>query len=80
MSGKDNQTIGSGVEPTTLTWEFNAAPVDVAGVYKPTAHFIVDSERMAPSALSDLENMLYGTPSTAPAFPTITELLALVGG
>lgn len=79
MSGKDNQTIGSGVEPTTLTWEFNAAPVDVAGVYKPTAHFIVDSERTDLDALNDLENMLYGTPSTAPVFPTISELLAFFG-
>ena len=79
MSGKDNQTISDATEPNTLTWEFNATPVDVAGVFKSTAHFIVDSERTDPSALNDLENMLYGTPSITPAFPSISELLALFG-
>lgn len=80
MSGKDNQTIGDVTEPNTLTWEFNATPVEVGGFYKPTAHFIVDSERTDPPDLLALENQLYGTPSTAPDFPTISELLVLVGG
>lgn len=79
QSDRPNATISDSTEPNEYTWEFNATPVPVTG-YKPTAHFIVDSERADPDTLNDLENILYGTPATTPRFPTISEFLALFGG
>ena len=77
-SDQDHQTIGDSSDPMTRSWSVNATPEVVAG-YKPTAHFVVDSERISPTVLNEIENDLYGTPSTAPHFPTIAELLAYFG-
>lgn len=76
---KDHQTIGDSTEPEVRSWTFNATPSEVAGVFRPTAHFIVDSERVDPEVLNDIENLIYGTPSTTPDFPTVDELLAYFG-
>lgn len=76
---RSHDTIAENTEPSETSWVFNATPVVVPN-YRPTAHFVVDSERASPTNLLELENQLYGTPSTDPEFPTVTELLTLFGG
>ena len=70
------ETIGAAINISQWEWKFDATPVAVPG-FKPAAHFVVDSKRTPAKTLSKLENMLYGTISTAPVFPTIAELTAI---
>lgn len=41
-------------------WDIFAVPEEVPG-FRPTAHIIIDSRRISPTILSDLEDRLYGT-------------------
>lgn len=77
---RSNTTMNDSTEPMVAGWVFNATPVVVPD-HKPTAHFIIDSERASPTVLNDLENFLYGEPGEGdPWFPSVTELLSMFGG
>jgi hypothetical protein len=76
--GRTDETISSDVSPTELSWTFDATPVSVS-YNKPTAHFIFQSETLAPERLTLLENKLYGEAATTPVLPTITEIKTLFG-
>ncbi len=73
---KTYTTIGSSIEAPTRSWNLTTLPPRSTG-FRPTAHFAVDSRTTAPAALINLENLLYGTDNTTPAFPSLTELLAI---
>lgn len=75
-SQRNNQTIKGSAEPTTLSWAISTTPPKLSAL-KPTAHFVIDSTRTDPGVLSDLEDLLYGTVSTDPDFPTPEELIEL---
>jgi len=80
-SEKAYATINDSPEAITFSWEVSSTPVPVTG-YKPTALLVVDSTVVDPAALSDLEDLLYGTggaPGTDPQLPTPDEVIALVG-
>lgn len=66
-------TITATANAAVLTWKISAVP-PVAPSYRPSAHYILDSRRMVPLALSGLEDILYGTASNAPRLPTLSEL------
>lgn len=76
---RSHETMGESAEPSETSWIVNATPVVVPN-YRPTAHFVVDSERASSANLLELENWLYGTPEDYPWFPTVTELLTIFGG
>lgn len=75
-SERSNQTIKEAPEPTTLSWAITTTPPRLTAL-KPSAHFVIDSRRTDPGVLSDLEDILYGTLSTDPDFPTPEELVEL---
>lgn len=75
-SQRDNSSISDSNNPIQLSWAITTRPPSVTGV-KRTAHFIVDSRTADPTALSELEDLLYGTESDAPALPTPDELIAI---
>lgn len=78
-SEKAFATINDSPEAITFSWEFTTTPVDVPGL-KPTALLTIDSTKVSAGALSDLEDMLYGTPGTDPRLPLPAEVLALFSG
>jgi hypothetical protein len=75
-SARNNQTIKDSPEPTTLSWSITTTPVKITAM-KPTSHFVIDSRRSNPADLAALEDILYGTASTNPTFPSASELIAL---
>lgn len=75
-TGRSSSTIAATTDPSVLTWQIDAIPVMVPG-FKPTAHFVVDSTKTSETLLSALENILYGTMSMDPAFPSIDTLTTL---
>lgn len=75
-SERNNQTQETGVELMSLSWAISTNP-PTATSFRPTSHFIIDTRRALPAKVTALENILYGTNSTVPNFPTVAELLAL---
>lgn len=73
---KAYSTINDSPEPITFSWEVSTTPVAVTG-HKPTSVITVDSTKVDADALSDLEDLLYGSGSTAARLPTPDEVIAL---
>ena len=80
-SEKAYGTVNDSPEAITFSWDLTTIPVEVGTIggvdYKPTASIVVDSTLVDPAALSDLEDLLYGTPGSDPALPTVAEVVAL---
>jgi hypothetical protein len=69
-------TINDSPSPSTFTWVLDVVPPSSLS-YRPTSHLIIDSSTANATALTNLENLLYGTSSTTPSFPTQSAILAL---
>lgn len=77
-SEKAYATINDSPEAITFSWEITTVPVAVTG-YKPTALLTIDSTKVDPTALADLEDILYGTVGDDPRLPLPDEVITLVG-
>lgn len=75
-SDSDWQTLSDSVDPVTFSWDISTRPVAHATT-SPTAHVIIDLSVIYPSALADVEDILYGTAVTDPRLPDLTELVTL---
>lgn len=74
---KSRDTINESPEASTFTWDLKADKVPVTG-HHPTAHMTIDSTKVDASALTTLEDMLYGggTGGT-PTLPTPDAVIAM---
>jgi hypothetical protein len=86
-SEKAYSTVNDSPEALAFSWEVSTIPVEVEGTnpitgkpYKPTASMTIDSTKVDATALSDLEDLLYGTAGTDPTLPTPAEVIALFSG
>lgn len=61
----------------TRSWTIFTTPEDIPSV-KPASHFVVNSLKVDPAELAAVEDILYGTSTTEPRFPTVDELMAVV--
>jgi hypothetical protein len=77
-SEKAYATINDSPEAITFSWEVTTTPVAVDG-YKPTALLTIDSTKVDAAALTDLEEILYGTEADDPRLPLPDEVITLVG-
>jgi hypothetical protein len=71
-----HHTFSDRPEISPYSWEITTVPETVPG-YRPAAHFVIDSRRMDPGVLGQLEDILYGSSSTNPRLPEIEELVLL---
>lgn len=78
-SEKAYNTINDSPEAMTFSWEFTTTPVSVTGL-KPTAILTVDSTKVSGTALTTLENFLYGTAGTSARLPLPDEVIAIFAG
>lgn len=82
-SDQSHETVNDSPEPGTMSWEFTTVPVPVTN-FKPTAHLIIDSTKVAEAKLTILENVLYGTDAegndagTTARLPLPNEILTLI--
>ena len=83
-SEKAYATINDSPEAITFSWEFSTTPVPVGEIegveYKPTSSITVDSTKVNPGALADLEEQLFGSGSTDPILPDPATVIALFAG
>ena len=54
-------TVNDSPEAITFSWELTTTPVDAGEGNKPTAILSIDSTKVDPEALTEIENALYGT-------------------
>lgn len=69
----------SGVSPIEFGWTLTGTPPKIER-FRPTVHISIDSTKTPPDSLETLENILYGTDSSAPYLPTIQEITTILGG
>lgn len=70
---RNHQTISEQVDPENFSWAVSASTTYMEGV-RPTPHYIVDSRNTPKQLLENLEDVLYGTPSSAPRMLSVEEL------
>lgn len=70
-------TVNDSPEPIAFSWEFTTTPVEVPG-FKPSAVITVDSNAVSASALTALQNALYGTDGSDPRLPLPAEVLQIL--
>ncbi len=68
-----NATMGSSTTPLTYKWDIDVIP-KYTTARKPISHVVVETNRYSAAAITALENILYGTVSTAPRLPTQAEI------
>lgn len=82
-SSKNHSTVNESPELITFSWECTTTPVKLEN-YKPTAHVIFDSTKLAAEKMTLIENKLYGTDGegqatgTAPSLPSLADLIDLI--
>lgn len=75
-TSKGYSTVGESIEPITFSWPFSTTPVISGPSLRPTSHVTLDSRKVRPDVLAAIEDILYGTSSTAARIPGITELIS----
>lgn len=78
-SERAHTTMNDSPEAITFSWDFTTTPVPWVG-HKPTASFEIVSNTVDPTALTNLENFLYGTVGTDPSLPLPADVVALFSG
>ena len=73
-SDKDFETKGSSADPTDFSWDITTKPPAFTG-FRRSAHVEIDTRSANPSAISDLEDFLYGTEIQAASLPTLSQLV-----
>lgn len=76
-SNKVYQTMSLNTDPMDFEWDISAIPEEVDR-FRPTAHVIIDSRKMDPFLLADVENLLYGTEETDPLLPDLNGFVTFV--
>lgn len=76
-SEKAYSTINDSPEAITFSWEFSTTPVNVTG-HKPTASITIDSTKVAPEKLADLEKILYGDTDAEARLPLPDEVAQIM--
>lgn len=75
--GRTFQTISEEPNVTEFSWNFRTTPEALTG-YRASAYLVIDSTRVTPSLLVEIESILYGTPTTPPRLPPLQEFIQLI--
>lgn len=79
-SEQNHETVNDSADIDPNSWEVSVSPVKY-GEYEPTSILRISSKKMSDAGirniLSDIERILYGTDSTNPRLPTMSELVEI---
>lgn len=78
-SEKAYATISDSPEAIDFSWDFTTTPVPVTGL-KPTASLVINSTKVAPADLLELETFLYGSVGSDPSLPLPDAVIAIFAG
>lgn len=79
-SERSNATVNESPEAVTLSWELSTVAAEIAmDGFKPSAKITIDSTKVDPAKLKELEDILYGTAAAEASLPTPDAVAALIG-
>ena len=79
-SERSNATVNESPEAVTLSWELSTVAAEIAMEgFKPSAKITIDSTKVDPAKLKELEDLLYGTAGSEASLPTPDAVAALIG-
>ena len=79
-SERSNATVNESPEAVTLSWELSTVAAEIAMEgFKPSAKITIDSTKVDPAKLKELEDLLYGTAAAEASLPTPDAVAALIG-
>ena len=78
-SERNYATVNESPEAAALSWEFTTTGVPVED-HKPVSLLTIDSTEVDADALSDLEDILFGTDTDDPRLPLPDEIVEILGG
>lgn len=82
-SPRTHKTLAGDVTPDTRSWSVHTVPPP-ASTFRPTAHLVIDSTKVNPYLMENLETVLYGRDATSelPAIeaslPTVSKLILIL--
>ncbi len=74
---KTYETLSMDSDPIEFEWSLTSVPEPIDG-YRPTAHVILDSRRIDPWMLADIEVILYGDPANVLSVPIMPSLKGFI--
>ena len=79
IGGTSRKTINNTPSPLEFTFDLVCTPVKLTG-FRPTAHYIIDTRRLDPETIAELESILYGSAdgTVVGRMPTPTELFEML--
>lgn len=76
-SAREHKTLSMDVEPLEFEWELTAIPEYIEG-FQPTAYVIIDTRKVDPFLVADLETILYGDEENDPRLPSLKGLSTFI--
>jgi hypothetical protein len=64
-------------QPHEFEWTVSAIPEEIEN-YRPTAHLIFDSRKIAPEVMSKIKEVLYGTDTQDAYLPPASQLMKMI--
>lgn len=74
---KTYETLSLDTDPIDLEWSVTAIPEEIDN-FRPTAYVVIDSRKIDPFLLSDIEDIIYGTDTDEPKLPDLNGLISFV--
>lgn len=79
-SSREYATINDSPDAIEFSWDCKTTPINFDENKKPTALVVIDSTKADPTNLAVLEAILYGSETTQPRLPSVTEIIQTMGG
>lgn len=76
-SNREYRTMALEVEPMEFQWDITAVPEEI-DAHRPTAHVIIDTRKVDPLLVEDLESILYGDAENDPRLPSLKGLSSFI--
>ena len=73
---KSANSLNASSDIEEFTWALSTKPILIDGA-RPSSHLIVDTTKAYPAVVTNIENLLYGSDTTAARFPSLIEILAI---
>lgn len=72
-SDRSNGTMTEAPQTTNFSWDITTTPSPMSG-FKPSSHLVIDTRLAHPGAISDIEDVLYGSDTSEARLPLLSEI------